>query len=85
MYTEYEPIPGDPDPPHVWVEGDFILNPSQTMPLTVTFPYGPGKVLFSTYHTVGTSGQQQIQGLIAQEWILVYLIMEIGVCSTPVL
>jgi hypothetical protein len=85
MYTEYEPIAGDPEPPHIWVEGDFILNPSQIMPLTVTFPYGPGKVLFSTYHTVGNSSQQQIQGLIAQEWILVYLIMEIGVCSTPVL
>lgn len=85
MYTEYEPIAGDPEPPHVWVDGDFVLNPGQTLPLTVTFPYGPGKVLFSTYHTVANSGQQQIQGLIAQEWILVYLIMEIGVCSTPVM
>ncbi len=85
MYEEYEPIAGDPEPPHIWVEGDFVLNPSQTLPLTVTWPYGPGKVLFSTYHTVSNSSQQQIQGLIAQEWILVYLIMEIGVCSTPVM
>ncbi len=84
MYSEPEPIPGDPEPPHIYVQGDFVLDPSQTLPLTVTFPYGGGKVLFSTYHTVASSNQQQIGGLIAQEWILVYLIMEIGVCSTPV-
>ena len=84
MYEEPEHIPGDPEPPHVYVQGDFVLDPSRTLPLTVTFPYGPGKVLFSTYHTVSSSNQQKVRGLIAQEWILVYLIMEIGVCTKPV-
>jgi len=52
-------------------------------PLTVTFePAGCGRVLFSTYHTTGTSHV----GLVPQERILLYLIMEIGICKTgPIL
>ncbi len=47
-------------------------------PLTVTFePAGCGRVLFSTYHTTGTPHV----GLVPQERILLYLIMEIGVCK----
>ena len=47
-------------------------------PLTVTFePAGCGRVLFSTYHTTGATHQ----GLVPQERILLYLIMEIGVCK----
>lgn len=47
-------------------------------PLTVTFePAGCGRVLFSTYHTTPDSHV----GLVPQERILLYLIMEIGVCK----
>jgi hypothetical protein len=81
MYTEPEPTPGPPDEPKVWVSGDFILEAARTMPLTITFPYNAGKVLFSTYHTVSGSPQA---ALIPQEYVLLYLIMEIGVCQNPV-
>jgi hypothetical protein len=47
-------------------------------PLTVTFePTGCGRVLFSTYHTTETNHR----GLVPQERILLFLIMEIGVCK----
>ncbi len=48
------------------------------LPLTVTYePTGCGRVLYSTYHT--TPGLHL--GLVAQERVLLYLIMEIGVCQ----
>lgn len=69
------------DMPHVYVTGS---NPQpfggggQRHPLTVTFePAGCGRVLYSTYHT----SQFGHPGLYPQERILLYLIMEIGVCS----
>ncbi len=71
--------PGDPVTPKVWVYGDFVLDAGRTLPLTVTFPVGAGKVLFSTYHTVGDGGYAEI---LPQEYVLVYLIMEIGVCQS---
>jgi hypothetical protein len=74
--------PGDPVTPKVWVYGNFILDSSRTLPLTVTFPVGAGKVLFSTYHTVGDMTGPT---LIPQEYILLYLIMEIGVCQSPLI
>jgi hypothetical protein len=74
--------PGDPVSPKVWVFGDFVLDPGRTLPLTITFPVGAGKVLFSTYHTVGDMTGPE---LIPQEYILVYLIMEIGVCQSPLI
>lgn len=47
-------------------------------PLTVTFePAGCGRVLFSTYHTTPDTHV----GLVPQERILLYLIMQIGVCK----
>lgn len=68
------------DTPKAWVEGSGspAAGPSRR-PLTVTFhPPGCGRVLFSTYHTApGTHA-----GLLPQERVLLYLIMEIGVCVT---
>jgi hypothetical protein len=79
-----DPSPEDPATPKIWVEGDFILNPAETLPLTITFPYGPGRVLFSTYHTVGDEGGNPGHpGIYTQEYVLLYLIMEIGVCEEP--
>lgn len=47
-------------------------------PLTVTYePAGCGRVLYSTYHTTHNTHV----GLAPQERVLVYLIMEIGVCK----
>lgn len=58
---------------------------NQIFPLTLGFPYGCGRVLYTTYHTVGEMSASHT-GLEVQERILVYLIMEIGVCQTgPIL
>jgi hypothetical protein len=70
---------GDPlsDEPKVWVIGDDSRD-SGKFPLTVSFePAGCGRVLFSTYHTTTSTHQ----GLLPQERILLYLIMEIGECT----
>ncbi len=53
-------------------------------PLTVTWPYNCGRVIFTTYHTVGATDGGKHQGLLEQEMILYYLIMEIGVCQSDV-
>jgi hypothetical protein len=81
-----DPPSVDPFPPHVWVQGDFVLEPSRILPLTITYPYHAGKVLFSTYHTVGDeSGSSGHAGIYPQEYVLVYLIMEIGVCTDTII
>jgi hypothetical protein len=80
-YDTPDPDPAGPVPPKIWVEGDLILDPGRPpLPLTVTWPYGAGKVLFSTYHTVGEGGHPDVY---PQEYVLIYLIMEIGVCQDP--
>jgi hypothetical protein len=57
----------------------------QLFPLTLGFPSGCGRVLYTTYHTVGEMGTGHT-GIEIQERILIYLIMEIGVCqSGPIL
>ncbi len=50
-------------------------------PLTVTGEYGCGRLMFSSYHTV--ESVDAYQGLTPQELVLMYLIMEIGVCQVP--
>ncbi|MFW5920509.1 MAG: carboxypeptidase-like regulatory domain-containing protein [Polyangiales bacterium] len=66
-----------------WVIGGKETEPTPKRPLTVTFePAGCGRVLYSVYHTTETSHV----GLVPQERVLLYLIMEIGVCKEgPVL
>jgi len=65
------------DDPRVYVIGDQD-GALPKRPLTVTYePVGCGRVLYSTYHTTETAHQ----GLAPQERILLYLIMEIGVCK----
>ncbi|MBK9037353.1 MAG: hypothetical protein IPL61_39950 [Myxococcales bacterium] len=67
------------DEPHAYVVGSGApaAGPGKR-PLTVTFnPPGCGRVLFSTYHTApGTH-----RGLLPQERVLLYLILELGVCN----
>ena len=63
--------------PKAWVIGGEG-NATPKKPLTVTFePAGCGRVLYSTYHTTDESHV----GLVPQERILLYLIMEIGICN----
>ncbi len=88
-------VPGtDPDGtpitivPDTYCEGavtrshDGCMTPNA--PLTLTFPYGCGKVLYTTYHTVGEMGGPHPE-LLIQEMILVYMILEIGLCTDPVI
>ncbi len=46
-------------------------------PLTVTYNYECGKVFYSSYQVVESSGSPAIR---AQEWVLIYLFYEVGVC-----
>jgi len=74
--------------PNVIVEGPRedgaswkTVSSSEIYPLTVGFPFGCGRVLYTTYHTVGEMSGPHA-GIEVQERILVYLIMEIGVCQS---
>ncbi|MBW2262741.1 MAG: carboxypeptidase regulatory-like domain-containing protein, partial [Deltaproteobacteria bacterium] len=40
LFDIVDPPPDGPQPPMVWVTGDFVLDPLRTLPLTITFPYG---------------------------------------------
>lgn len=65
------------DEPKVWVLGGKGSS-EPTNPLAVSFePTGCGRVLYSTYHTT----HDPHDGLLPQERILLFLIMEIGVCK----
>lgn len=73
--------------PYTWAEGPIEREHNcigGNAPLTLTFPYGCGKVLFTTYHTVGAMGGISRPNLITQEKILFYLILEIGLCTQGV-
>ena len=64
--------------PHAWVMGDWEDGAGPTHPLTVTFePAGCGRILYSTYHTADDIHV----GLVPQERVLLYLIMEIQECK----
>ena len=65
----------------VWLEGpgdgwDIPINPPH--PLTVTGQYGCGKIQFTSYHTAEFF---DYVGLSPQELVLIYTILEIGVCQ----
>jgi len=65
------------DQPRTFVIGRGPGSDIKT-PLTVTYePVGCGRVMYSTYHTTDPSHP----GLNPQERILLYLIMEIGICK----
>lgn len=68
------------DNPVKYVIGDDTAG-GPKKPLTVTYePAGCGRVLYSTYHTTHSTHV----GLAPQERVLVYLIMEIGVCKDDI-
>ncbi len=63
---------------HAWVEGACpACSPSNELrPMTISAQYGCGRMMFSTYHT----DEGEHAGLTPQELILLYIILEIGVC-----
>lgn len=78
--------------PRVWVEGIWDYEAEDVPdpdtwdydtyhPFTVSWPWGCGRVLFTTYHTVGDTSGGKHPGFLTQELILWYLIMEIQVCQ----
>jgi hypothetical protein len=66
-----------------WVEGPCpVCSPGDVpRPMTISAQYGCGRMMFSTYHT----DESIHAGLTPQELILLYIILEIGVChdETP--
>ena len=71
-------------PPKVWMYGDWSGYTHN--PVTVSWNYYCGKVLYTVYHTHsggGTPGWDY--PLILQEKIMMYLIMEIQTCTDPVI
>ena len=69
------------DSPKVYVTGTAPPWDSEVKPLTVTYePAGCGRVMYSTFHTTSSAHV----GLLPQERILVYLLLELGVCKDDV-
>jgi hypothetical protein len=61
--------------PTVWVT-DQVKFAGQ--PMTVTFPWGCGKIFHSVYQVVESEPSPSIR---PQEYVLLYLILEVGVCE----
>ncbi len=69
----------------VWIEGPGsstwgVPPVDQQHPLTITAEYGCGKIMFTAYHTAEGG---KYMGLTPQELVLMYLILDIGVCQDP--
>jgi hypothetical protein len=67
----------------VWLEGPgggFEIPQNEIHPLTITGQYGCGKIQFTSYHTAEFF---DYVGLSPQELVLIYTILEIGVCQDP--
>ena len=63
--------------PIAWVSGDLTSEGYPGLhPATISFQYGCGRAMFSTYHTEAWGEQ----GLMAQERALLYIILEMAVC-----
>ena len=69
----------------VWIEGPGGggdgAPQNQDWPMAVTGEYGCGRIMFTSYHTVEWT--DAYNGLTPQELVLMYLILEIGVCQIP--
>lgn len=65
--------------PTTWISGD--VPGYGIRPMTVGYPYGCGRILFSTYHTE-SSGTDPAT-LLPQERALLYIVLETAVCLEP--
>jgi hypothetical protein len=63
---------------HTWVEGpcSSCSNPGLARPMAISGQYGCGRMMYSTFENSSTNHQ----GLNPQELVLLYMILEIGVC-----
>jgi hypothetical protein len=63
---------------HVWVEGPCYscANPNTPRPMAISGQYGCGRMMYSTFETSSVAHL----GLNPQELVLLYMILEIGVC-----
>lgn len=62
--------------PQAWIS---VVTPSNGIkPATVSYPYGCGRILFSTYHTEGDKSSGT--SLLPQERALLYVLLEVAVC-----
>jgi hypothetical protein len=65
--------------PHVWVEGpcqSCSADPGRQRPMAITGQYGCGRMMYSTFENSSSAHA----GLNPQELVLLYMILEIGVC-----
>ena len=65
--------------PHTFVEGPCTscANPALERPMAISGQYGCGRMMYSTFETSSMAHQ----GLNPQELVLLYMILEIGVCQ----
>ena len=65
--------------PHTWVEGPCTscANPAMVRSMAISGQYGCGRMMYSTFETSSSPHQ----GLNPQELVLLYMILEIGVCQ----
>ncbi len=70
--------------PKVWMRGNAPANHNNA-PMTVSWNYYCGKVLYTVYHTHSTSSTSDPKQyeLLIQEKIMMFLIMEIQTCTKP--
>ena len=63
---------------HTWVEGPCgsCSNPQMVRPMAITGQYGCGRMMYSTFE----NSSDNHPGLNPQELVLLYMILEIGVC-----
>ncbi|MFO7566016.1 MAG: hypothetical protein R6X02_25455 [Enhygromyxa sp.] len=63
---------------HTWVEGPCgsCADPNVVRPMAISGQYGCGRMMYSTFENSSTNHQ----GLNPQELVLLYMILEIGVC-----
>jgi hypothetical protein len=63
---------------HTWVEGpcSSCANAGVVRPMAISGQYGCGRMMYSTFENSSTNHQ----GLNPQELVLLYMILEIGVC-----
>ncbi|MFW5739462.1 MAG: hypothetical protein ACOC1F_03760, partial [Myxococcota bacterium] len=61
--------------PYTWVQDNGSYPGS---PLMVTYNYDYGKVFYSVYETSSSTAV-----ITPQEYVLLYVILEVGVCSNP--
>ncbi len=66
--------------PTAWVLGD-VPGYAGLRPMTISYHYGCGMVMFSTYHSEGSKGVGA--ELLPQEKALIYILLEVAVCITP--